>query len=326
MNPRIVTAILAFGLLASGMGTTVAQPAKVPRIGFLGMDSQMQAAPTAAFVDGLRELGYVDGRNISIQYRWAEGRFDRLPELAAELVALNVDVIVTAAPPAVRAAQHATKTIPIVMSVHDPVGMGFVDSLARPGGNITGLAFQDAELSTKRLDLLRQAVPSLKRVAILWNKEGGGGAAVDAVVAASRSLGLQSLVLEVKDPGDFATQVAAAKAWGAQGLIQLASPFITKNRKVLLDLLKADRLPATCEMRRYVVEGCLMTYSADLSEMFRRLAYFVDRILKGANPADLAIQQPREFDFLINLQTAQALGLNIPTSLRMQATEVIDQK
>jgi len=326
MKLRIVTAVMAWGLLVLVAGEVRAQPAKVPRIGFLGMDSQMQSVPTAAFVDGLRQLGYVDGRNIAIQYRWAEGRFDRLPELAAELAALNVDVIVTAAPPAVRAAQRATRTIPIVMIVHDPVGMGFVESLARPGGNITGLAFQDADLSTKRLDLLRQAVPNLKRVAILWNKEGGGATAVDAVVTASRSLGMQSLVLEVRDPGDFATQIAAAKAWGAQGIVQLASPFITKNRKVLLELLKADRLPATCEMRSYVVEGCLMTYSADLSEMFRRLAWFVDRILKGANPADLAIQQPREFDFLINLQTAQALGLGIPTSLRMQATEVIEPK
>ena len=155
----------------------------------------------AAFQDELRKYGYVDGRTVAIEYRWAEGRFDRLPELAAELAALNVDVIVTAAPPSVRAAQRATTTIPIVMSVHDPIGMGFANSLAHPGGNITGVAFQDSELSTKRLDLLRQAVPNLTRVAVLWNKEGGGDATVQAVEIAARTLGMQVLVLEVKEPG-----------------------------------------------------------------------------------------------------------------------------
>lgn len=321
-GPSFIT-VLTVGLLASGLAAGAEHSAGIPRIGFLGMDSGMQAMRLAAFQDGLRELGYVDGRNIVIDYRWAEGHFDRLPQLAAELAALKVDVIVTAAPPSVRAAQRATTTIPIVMMAHDPVGMGFVESLARPGGNITGLAFQDSELSTKRLDLLRQAVPNFTRVAVLWNKEGGGGAAVEAVATAARTLGFQVLVLEVKEPADFATAIAAAKAWGAQGLVQLASPFITKNRTILLDLLNANRLPATCEMREYVVDGCLMTYSADSIKMFRRLAYYVDRVLKGAKPADLAIQQPREFEFVINLNTAQALGLQIPSSLRIQATENI---
>ena len=321
-GPYFIT-VLTVGLLASGLAAGAEPSVGIPHIGFLGMDSGMQAVRVAALQDGLRELGYVDGRNIVIDYRWAEGRFDRLPQLAAELVAVKPRVIVTAAPAAVRAAQQATTTIPIVMLVHDPVGMGFVASLARPGGNITGLAFQDSELSTKRLDLFRQAVPNLSRVAVLWNKEGGGGAGVDVVTSAARSLGFQVLALEVKEAGDFATAIAAAKSWGAQGLVQLASPFITTNRKILLDLLKANHLPATCEVREYVVEGCLMTYSADYNLLFRRLAYFVDRILKGANPADLAIQQPREFDFVINLDTAQALGLNIPSSLRMQASENI---
>jgi putative ABC transport system substrate-binding protein len=287
------------------------------------MDSQMQAERLAAFRDGLRTLGYVEGRNITIEYRWAEGRFERLPELASELVARNVDVIVTAGPPSVRAAQRATTTIPIVMTAHDPVGMGFAGSLARPGGNITGLAFQDSELSAKRLDLLRQVVPNLARVAVLWHKEGGGIAAVQAVENAARTLGLQVLALEVREPGDFTTAITSAKSWGAQGLIQLASPFITKNRGILLELLSANRLPATCELRVYVVEGCLMTYSASLDELFRRMASFVDRILKGANPANLAIEQPREFEFVINLKTAQSLGLTIPSLLLVQATEVI---
>jgi putative ABC transport system substrate-binding protein len=287
------------------------------------MDSQMQAERLATFQGELRTLGYVEGRNITIEYRWAEGRFDRLPELASELVGLKVDVIVTAGPPSVRAAQRATTTIPIVMTAHDPVGMGFAGSLARPGGNITGLAFQDSELSTKRLDLLRQVVPNLTRVAVLWHKEGGGISAVQAVENAARTLGLQVLTLEVREPDDFTTAISLAKSSGAQGLIQLASPFITKNRRILLELLSANRLPATCELREYVVEGCLMTYSASLNELFRRMASFVDRILKGANPANLAIEQPREFEFVINLKTAQSLGLTIPSLLLVQATEVI---
>ena len=246
------------------------------------------------------------------------------PSLAAELAALKVDVIVTAAPPSVRAAQRATTTIPIVMSVHDPLGMGFADSLAHPGGNITGVAFQDSELSTKRLDLLRQAVPNLTRVAILWNREGGGDAAVHAVEAAARSLGIQVLVAGSEGTtGDLAKAIASAKAWGAQGVVQLASPSFTKHRRILLELLAANRLPASCEMRMYVAEGCLMTYSADFDMMFRRLAYFVDLILNGAKPADLAIDQPKEFEFVINQKTAQSLGLTLPSSLLLQATEVI---
>jgi putative ABC transport system substrate-binding protein len=277
----------------------------------------------AAFQDELRKYGYIDGKTIAIEYRWAEGRFDRLTELAAELVALNVDVIVTAAPPSVRAAQRATTTIPIVMTVHDPIGMGFVGALSRPGGNITGIAFQDSELSTKRLDLLRQAVPNLTRVAILWNREGGGSASVQAVETAARALGMQVLLLEVKEPSDFPNAIAAAKAWGAQGLAQHASPFITKNRKILLELLAANRLPASCELREYVVEGCLMTYSADINKEFRRMAYFVDLVLKGAKPAEIPIDQPNEFEFVVNLKTGHSLGLTMPASLMLQATEVI---
>ena len=310
-------------LLAVSPAVDAQRPATMPRVGFLGMDSQMQAVRLAVFLDELRTLGYVEGRNIAIVYRWAEGRFDRLPELAVELVELKVDVIVTAAPPSVRAAQRATTAIPIVMTAHDLVGMGFVGSLVHPGGNITGLAFQDSELATKRLDLLRQAVPNFTRVAVVWNKEGGGVSAVQAVENAARTLGLQVLLLEVRAPDDFANSIASAKAWGAQGVVQLSSPFITKHRRILLELLSANRLPATCELREYVVEGCLMTYSASLDAIFRRLAHFVDRILKGANPADLAIEQPREFEFVINQKTANTLGLTMPSILLVQATEVI---
>ncbi len=288
------------------------------------MDSGMQAEWLAAFRDGLGALGYVEGKSIVMEYRWAEGHFDRLPGLAQELVELRPDVIVAAAPPAVAAVKRATTTTPIVAGFHDPVALGFVESLAHPGGNITGVAFQDAELSTKRLDLLRLAVPRLSRVAVVWNKAGGGIGAVNAVEAAAKTLGLQTLALEVKGPNDFATAVGTAKSWGAQGLVQLASPVITYNRGILLQLLSSNHLPATCEMRRYVAEGCLMTYSANFPGMFRRLAYFVDRVLKGASPANLPVEQPREFDCVINLRTAKALGLTVPQSLLLQATEVIE--
>src|SRR5436190_8281206 len=323
MDRRTFISVLVASLFMASLADAQ-RPARLPRVGFLGMDSQMQAERLAAFQEGLRALGYVEGRNIAIEYRWAEGRFDRLPGLASELVALQVDVIVTAAPPAVRAAQRATTSIPIVITAHDPVGMGFAGSLAHPGGNITGLVFQDSELSAKRLELLRQAVPNLTRVAVLWNKEGGGVNAVRAVEDAARTLGLQVIALEVREPGDFAVAIASAKSSGAQGLIQLASPFITKNRAILLELLSANRLPASCELREYVVEGCLMTYSASLNGLFRGMASYVDRILKGADPANLALEQPREFELLINLKTARSLGLVIPSSLIVQTTDRIE--
>jgi putative ABC transport system substrate-binding protein len=300
------------------------QATKIWRVGWLGLDSSMQATRIVAFENGLRDLGYVEGKNIAIERRWAEGRFDRLPELAAELVAAHVDVIVTASPPGVRAARQATGSIPIVMIAHEPIRMGFVETLARPGGNITGIAFQDTELSSKRLDLFRQTVPRLSKLAILWNGvEGTDPKSLQTIEDTAKAMGLQVLSVEVREPKDFADAIAVAKSWGAQGLVEMASPFITKNRKIFLDLLKANRLPATCEMRMYVAEGCLMTYSGNLDAMFRREAYFVDRIFKGANPAELAVEQPREFEFVINLKTAQELGLAVPPTIRVQATEVI---
>jgi len=315
---------LASALLTLPLAVDAQQTAKIWRIGWLGLDSSMQATRIVALESGLRDLGYVEGKNISIERRWAEGRFDRLPELANELVAAHVDVFVTASPPGVRAAQRATSTIPIVMLVHEPVRMGFVQSLAKPGGNITGIAFQDTELSEKRLDLFRHALPKLSKLAILWNgAEGTDPKGLQSIEDTAKAMGLQVLSVEVREPKDFAQAIAAAKSWGAQGLVEMASPFITKNRKILLDLLKANRLPATCEMRLYVAEGCLMTYSADLDAMFRRQAYFVDRILKGANPGDLAVEQPRDFEFVINLKAAQDLGLTVPPTLLLQATDVV---
>jgi putative ABC transport system substrate-binding protein len=285
------------------------------------MDSNMQAARVAALRDGLAALGYVDGKNLEIEYRWAEGKFDRLPQLASELVADKVSVIVTAAPPAVPAARQATTTIPIVMTIHNPEGKRLVTSLSRPGGNITGIAFQDAELSSKRLSYMREMVPGLARVAILWNAQGGGTETVEAVESDAKTLRLQTRAFEVHDLNEIPATIKEMRAWGAQAVIQLASPFFTLNRKVLIAELSANRLPAACELREYVVDGCLMTYSADLNAMFRQMASFVVRILKGAKPEDLPIEQPREFQFVINKKTADSMGIKIPRSIEIQLTE-----
>jgi len=312
---------LSAGFVFALQGIEVQCAEPIPKIGFLGMDSGMQAVRVAAFRDQLAALGYIEGKTIAIEYRWAEGKFDRLPQLAAELVADKVSVIVTAAPPAVRPAMQATATIPIVMVTHNPVGQGIVKSIPRPGGNITGIAFQDAQLSNKRLEHMRDVVPNLARIAILWNAQGGGPETVEAVESAAKALGLQTRAFEVHDATEFPATIREAKAWGAQGAIQLASPFFTLNRKGLIAELTANRMPATCELREYVVDGCLMTYSADLNAMFAQMASFVVRILKGANPGELPIEQPREFQFVINKKTADSLGLKIPKSLEIQMTE-----
>ena len=322
MNARRVwllggCAVLALGLIAF----FVLRPPPPRRIAFLGMDSQMQRARVEALRDELAKKGYVEGKNLIVEYRWAEGRFDRLPELARELVATGPEVLVTAAPPSVRAAQQATSTIPIVMSVHDPIGMGFAKSLSHPGGNITGVAFQDSELSTRRLDLLRKVVPDLQRIAILWNEAGGGPNTPAEVGRAADAMGIASKVIEVRGPADIPVAVEAAKAWGAQAALQLASPMFTKNRTILLDAFAARRMPASCELREYVDEGCLMTYSADINKMFRSMGDITAQILGGAKASDIPIQQPREFDLVINMTTASKLGLSIPNAVLVETTE-----
>ena len=295
----------------------------VRRIGFIGMDSRMQAARFEAFREGMRQQGYLEGRNLVIEVRWADGKLDRLPALADELVARKVEIIVTAAPPAVRAAKNATNKIPIVMIVHDPVGMLLAESLAHPGGNITGIAFQDAELSTKRVDLLREVVPNLKRLAIIWNLAGGGDESVKAVEHVAALARIETRAMEIREPVDIAAAVGEAKTWGAQAVIQVASPIITLNRRLLMEALGQYRMPASCEMRLYVEEGCLMTYSADLSGMFRDLSPFVAAILKGAKAGDLPIQQPRGFELVVNLRTAETLGLTVPAVVKLQMTDAV---
>jgi putative tryptophan/tyrosine transport system substrate-binding protein len=297
--------VLACALVAAWFTFDPPRHKRIPRIGFLGgADSGTLAPHVAAMEDGLRVLGYRDGKSFFIESRYAQGNVDRLPALAMELVAAGVDVIVAASPPAVQAARGVTTTIPIVMLAHDPVEEGFAESLARPGGNITGIAFQDAELATKRLDRLRQAVPNLDRIAVVWNRAGGRANATHEVESAARALGMQVLVLELTEPDQFDDAIAAASKWGAQGVIQLASVVLYEHRTTLLKSLRNHRLPATCEVREWVIDGCLMTYSADYVTMFRHLAKIVDEMIKGIDPATRAIEQPREFDFVVNAKTA----------------------
>jgi len=284
------------------------------------MDSKLQAPLMARFRDEMHKQGYIEGDNLVIEYRYAEDHFERLPTLAAELAAQKVEVIVTAAPAPVRAARRATATIPIVMITSVADVMGFVASLAHPGGNTTGIAIQDSELSAKQLDLLRGVVPNLKRVAIMWNGTGGRDEAT-AEEAAAKTLAIATKSYEVLEPNDISAAVADAKAWGAQGLIQLPSPFFGLHRKILVDSLAANRMPAMCERRLQVEEGCLMTYFADLGAMFRGMASVTAQILRGAKPSDLPIEQPREFQFVVNLRTATALGLTIPSAVQLQMTD-----
>jgi len=324
MKRRIaVVGIVLLGALVVVVVDQMRRSERVARVGFLGVDSKLQGPRLAALKEGLRTSGYVEGRNLNFEIRWAESQVDQLPRLAAELVDAKVDVIVTALPPAIRAAQHATTKIPIVMTSNDPVGMGFIASFAHPGGNITGPAHPDLQLSVKRLDLLRQAVPGLSRVAILWNDEGFGVDAVHVVEEAARSMKIQTLAVEIRTPEDIGTAIAAAKAWGAQGVLQLFSPLLSAHRRELLDLLVANRMPTICDSHIYTVDGCLMSYGANIDAAFLRMGYYIDRILKGAKPADLPVEITREFDYYINLKTAQAIALVVPTQLQLQATEAI---
>ncbi len=322
-------------LLTSLAGALVAPPvaeaqqaAKTPRVGVFAPGSsagdQFQLL-VKTLRDGLRELGWIEGQTIVIETRWGEGRLDEFPKIASELVALPVDVLVAWGPQAIRASQQASATVPIVMAiVHEPVAFGFVKSLARPGGNITGLAFQDSELGTKRLELLREVVPGMRRVALLWDRGGGGDTGVRAVEAAAQGLGLQTQRLEVQRPEDFTPALVSAKKNGAHAVFQIASPFLATYRAKLIELAAAHRLPMTCETTLFVVEGCLMAYGPDFTQMSRRAATYVDRILKGAKPADTPIEQPTKFELVINLKTAKTLGLTIPPSLLARADQVIE--
>ena len=325
-------ALAGLGLLAAcGTGLPAAppraqRPAGVPRIGILsaGNASLPRTPQWQGFFEGLRDLGYVEGQTVALEWRYAEGREERLPELAAELVRLPADVIVTVSTPPAQAARDATDTVPIViLQVGDPVALGLVASLARPGGNVTGVTPIHPELSGKRLALLQEAFPRISRVAVLWNPLPPGTAPVySETQVAAEALRVELQSLEVRTPDDFEPAFAASRD-RADALFVLEDTRVVTHRQRIVDLAGRSGSPAMYPRREYVDIGGLMGYGANAQDMFRRGAAYVDKILKGAKPADLPVERPATFDFVINLKTARALGLAIPQSVLEQATEVI---
>ena len=302
-------------------------PAKVRRIGFLSPFLPSDDAPLLlAFRLGLRDLGWLEGKNISIEYRYAEGKSDRLPDLAADLVRLKVDVIVASAAPAALAAQKATRTIPIVMAnAGDPVALGLVERLATPGGNVTGLSQMSPELAGKRLELLKEIVPKLSRVAVLWNPQSPGATLNwKEIQLPARQLGIQLLSLEFRSPDDFDKAFEDATRARAGALFIIADPLIITNLKRIAGLAAKSRLPSIFQWSQFANAGGLVTYGPDRADLFRRAATFVDKILKGTKPGDLPIERATKFELVINMKTARALGLNIPQDLRLRADRVIE--
>jgi len=323
-----LVAVLTVSLLAAPLAPDAQQAGKVPRIGFLGVTSPSdRPSHLDAFRQRLRELGWVEGQNIVIDYRYAEGRVDRLPDLAAELVRLKVDLIVASAgTQAATAAKNATETIPIVMIyVRDPVGTGLIASLARPGGNVTGDAgTAGMEMFAKQLELLKETVPKIRRVAILSNPANAyHQLAIREVNVAARSLGVQLQLLEARGPNEFDGAFAAMAKERVGALLVLSDAIFGSHGTRLADLAARSRLPAAYGVRDDVEAGGLMSYGPSILDSYRQAATYVDKILKGAKPADLPVEQPMKFELVLNLKTAEALGLTIPPLILFQADEVI---
>jgi putative tryptophan/tyrosine transport system substrate-binding protein len=318
----VVVAIL---VLLFGVAAEAQQQAKAARVGFLMASAPGADARVDGFRQGLRELGYMEGKNIAIEWRYAEGKEDRVPKLAAELVQLNVEIIVTDGTNVTRAAKNTTKTIPIVMaSDADPVGNGFVASLARPGGNVTGLVNLLAGLSGKRLELLKEAIPGISRVGVLWNPENPSSVSgFKETQEAAQALAMQLQSLEVRGPDEFEGAFQAATKRQAHALSIVSDSLMFNNRRRLLELAAKHRLPTMHTQSLWVEAGALMSYGTYLPDLWRRAAAYVDKILKGAKPADLPVEQPMKFEFVINLKTAKQLSLTIPQSVLYRADKVI---
>ena len=331
MRRRKFIALLLIALLGGAaaawpLAAQAQQPRKLPTIGYLGASTPAgQGQWLAAFVERLRELGWIEGRTVAIEVRWAENRAERYAEIAAEFVRLKVDVIATLGI-AVPAAKRATSAIPIVFAVDaDPVGSGLVASLARPGGNVTGLSSQSPDTASKRLQLLHEVVPGLRRLAILGNPDWHGAVQeMNEVRAVAPALGLDIVdKLEIRRADDIAPAFAALKS-GAQGLYVSSDPLVATNRVRIITLALAARLPTSFVRREYIEAGGLMAYGPNFLDLNRRAADFVDKILRGAKPADIPVEQPTKFDLIINLTTAKALGLTVPPTLLARADEVIE--
>ena len=324
MKRKITVLTLCTMLLALCVSAQAQQLGRIPRIGFLPSrgDANNPGSVVRAFQQGLRDLGYIEGKNILIDYRYAEGKADRIQSFVAELVQLKVDVLVAGSPGAVQEAKQATKTIPIVMVItQDPVAAGYVNSLARPGGNITGVTRLTRELSGKRLELLKDAVPTTSRVGVLWS---GGGGGFKGYEAAAQALKIPFQSLEVRTPNpDFEGVFQAAKKGRANALIAVSNIRIIGYQKRIADLAIKNRLPSMYEAATWVEAGGLMSYGADDADSFQRAAVYVDKILKGTKPADLPVEQPTKFEFVINLKTAKALNLTISQSVLFRADKVI---
>ena len=326
MDRRAFLGSLTGGLLARPLAAGAQPAGKIARIGFLSpataSDPRMQGL-VDAFRRGLGDLGHVEGRTFTIESRWAEGRYERLARLAAELVALKVDVILAVAVPAIRAAKEATRTVPIVMAwVVDPVATGLVAGLARPGGNVTGLSNMAPDVTGKLFEVTRQLVPKASLVAVLWNRDNPGNAPqLRSAETAGRALGIRLQPLEARTPEDLGPAFAAMAHQHAEALVVLADIMLNENRPRIADLATAGRLPAV-----YGEEGpagCVI-YSANTPDLFRRSATYVDRILKGARPGDLPVEQATRFDLVVNLKAARAIGLTVPQSLLLRAEQVIE--
>jgi putative ABC transport system substrate-binding protein len=321
-----LTVGVVLSILAAPLAAKAQQPGKVP-LGFLSANSRAAvSARTEAFRQGLRELGYVEGKSIFIEYQYAEGKLDRLPALAAELVRLKVAVIVTEGTTATRFAKEATSTIPIVMAQDpDPVGTGFVASLARPGGNITGLSNLRPELGGKRLELLKETVPRLVRVAVLGTSTTPGTAqSLRETELAASAFGVRLQYLNVLGPKDIETVFRAATKGRADAVLVLGSPFLLSHRTQIADLAVKSRLPAMYHSPEFVEDGGLMSYGVSATDLFRRAATYVDKLLKGAKPAEIPVEQPTKFEFVINLKTAKQIGLTIPPNVLVRADRVIE--
>ena len=328
MNRRTFLCGLTLGTLSAPLAAEAQQAGRVWRIGFLGVTSGPVPGSDPslnAFLRRLRDLGYIEGKNIALEFRYSEGRTERYPVLAAELVNLKVDVLVAESTPAAIAAKQASSTVPIVMvSVGDPVGAKLIDSLARPGGNITGLSLLAPELAAKRLDLLKQTLPKISRVAVLWNSANEGmRLRFRETQIAAPVLGVTLQSVTVQSPDDFNTVFAAMTRDRPESLLVLADTVTVANSRRTVEFATRNRVPAIYEWRGFVDAGGLMSYGVDFSEHFRRAAYFVDKILKGAKPGDLPVEQPSKFELVINLKTAKALGLTIPQSILVRADDVI---
>jgi putative ABC transport system substrate-binding protein len=326
MKRRAFITLLGGAAVAWPLAARAQQPGKLPTIGFFGPSTPSAVRRrTAAFTQRLGELGWIEGRTIAIQYRWAMGRTERFAEIAAELVRLNVDVIVTSGAGPVAAAKQATSHIPIIFAVaSDPVPTGLVASLARPGGNVTGLSYQGPDLASKRLELLREVLPTLRRLAVMANSDAAGAMEeMRQVRVAVASLGLEVAPLEIRRAEDIAPAYAVFKD-GAEALLVCADPLVNTRRSEIVKLALERRLPTIFGERENVDEGGLLSYGPSIPDLYRRAADHVDKILRGAKPADIPVEQPTKFELVINLKTAKALGLEIPPILLARADEVIE--